>query len=116
MPKELIFKNKDIIKSNIFSKTLLKNEISVREGKVKTKFTVYHILSNPDTKWSGRWYNSKITKKSFQWNEKKHQITYVIPEWEKEYKTKLVTVNDVPITITLTEKAYNELFALLNGK
>jgi hypothetical protein len=105
---ELILGNSFITKSKILGKVLRNNKISLsKTGKEKTTF-IYHSFSKDS--WSARWYNVKSTKNSFEWNPDKLQITYIVPQWEKESggERAYEVIDNVPIVITFTPQGWNK--------
>jgi len=56
---------------------------------------MYHLFSK--NAWSARWYDTKITKNSFVFDDKKMTLRYIVPEWEIQYKTK-TTMNSMGVS------------------
>jgi hypothetical protein len=70
-------------------------------------YYIYHTFDSYIDNFFGRWYNTNITLKSFQWDFLNYIIIYYIPEWEIDYP-KYYVIKDVPIYIYFTEEGFRK--------
>lgn len=112
------FNNDDIIKSKILGKIMKNNKLSITKNKKykkNNKFYIYHIFDNYKG-WSGRWYNTQITSKLLEFDDVKKQVTYIIPEWEKDQNNKITIIKNVPITITFSNLSWIRFYNIFHQK
>lgn len=98
------YKNYDIEYSEILNNRLHRNKITIKMGQ-RGKCYIYHMHSSIIDNFSGRWYNMDVVKHDFQWDDKKHMVTYIIPMYENES----ITTQNIPIKIKFTKEGYNKL-------
>ena len=98
-------KNPDILYSKIDKGKICKqNKITISK-KGENHFYVYHMYDSIDSNYSGRWYNTQLTKDKLKFNDTKLMVTYIIPEYD--------TKKNVEVEIYFTPKGYKKLLKTL---
>jgi|SaaInlStandDraft_4_1057021.scaffolds.fasta_scaffold196416_2 hypothetical protein len=98
-------KNPDILYSKIDKGEICKkNKITISK-KGENRFYVYHMYDSIDSNYSGRWYDTQITKDKLKFNDTKLMVTYIIPEYDIK--------KNVEVEIYFTPKGYKKLLKTL---
>lgn len=95
--------HRDIEKAHILDVNLLINKRLIKKNEDDTYY-IYHSFNTKDRGWSGRWYNVHMNPQLFQWDDKRREVTYIIPEWEEGINF----VENVPITIKFTKNGWSK--------
>ena len=101
-------KNSDILHSTILRKKFGQNQLTINQ-KPGNKLFIYHSFDSTSENYSGRWYNTQLTKKDYKLNKNKRQAIFII----KEYETETSVKKNVKVVITFTAKGWNKLLNLL---
>lgn len=111
------YKRYQIEESYCLTDTYQINSFDIRFNSQSNDYFVYHIfetIHNKDdpNKKLGRWYNCKLTKDCFNWDDHNKTLTYSIPEYESDWENtdgEYKIIKNVPMIIKFTQNGWVKL-------